>query len=382
MTKQILGWVVIVVIFALTTSAYAIEVKPTGRIYANFNYNLSGYPDWDSRHKNNDYAEFALARAYLGVKAKITDSWSAVVVGDVARPTYTEVEPVYDETTGDLVDVEVTEEEGPYTYYVKYAYGQYQPYEPVGFRFGIMPTPYIDRYEKAWGYRYVEKTPSDRVKWDSSADAGLALLGNLSKYGSYYAMVRNGEGYKHPENDSGKAAHFRLLLTPFQMSAATRNLQLTTAFRYERNQRQDPKITSMMANSLLSYKYMFNDDWGINLGAGFDWMTTETDIDGDDAITGQIIHGYSVVYFPYNLALFARVDLYDPDLENDKDTHGYQDESTFLLAGISIDPVPEKVAFALDVKQTIFAEEVIDDNGDEVTKNPDTYLFLHGKFTF
>ena len=360
----------------------ALEVKPTGRIYTDFNYNLSGYPVWDSRFEKNDYAEFALSRAYIGVLATFSDHWSALVTGDIFRPTYTKVEPVYDENNGELVDVVVTEQEGPYTYYVKYAYGQYQPFDPFGCRFGIMPTPFINRYEKAWGYRYVEKTPSDRVKWDSSADAGFAFLGEFpGNIGSYFAMVRNGEGYKNPERDSGKAAQFRLLLTPFQISDATRQLQLTSSFRYERVTREEPETTSMMLNALLSYKVMFSGGWGINLGGGYDWLSTETDIDGDDTIIGQIFHGYGVIYFPYNLALFGRVDVFDPDTLNDQDTHGYQDESTFLLAGVSIDPV-KNVAFALDVKRTSYTEEVVNNEGNTETLPPDTFLFVHSKFKF
>lgn len=378
-------WLVILMLVALcqvASTASAIDLKPTGRIYANFNYNLSGYPDWDERAGDNDYAEFDLERAYLGVEAEFSDKWSAVVVGDVDRPTYTEVEPVYDEETGDLVDVEVTEKKGPYTYYVKYAYGQYQPYSVFGVRFGIMPTAYIDRYEKAWGYRYVEKTPSDRVKWDSSADAGFALLGDLPKnLGSYYAMVRNGEGYKKPEEDSGKAVQARILLTPIQGSKATENLQFTGSFRYEREQRQDPEITSMMANTLLSYKYMFTKSWGLNLGAGYDWLSTETDEKDVDTIVGQIIHGYAVFSMPYNLALFGRADMFDPDTKNSKSTHGYQDESTYVLAGISVDPV-KNIAFAMDMKRTSYTEEVTDDKGKSQTKSPDTYFFIHSKFKF
>ena len=374
-------WMVFFPVF-FAVGAWAFEIKPTGRVYGNFNYNISGYPDWDVGARKNDYGEFALSRAYLGVKTNFNDDWSAIVTGVIYRPTFTDVEPLYDEDTGDLLDVEVTEEKGPYSYYVKYAYGQYQPFDSFGFRLGITPTPYIDRYEKAWGYRYVEKTPSDRVKWDSSADAGFVLLGDLpGKSGSYYAMIRNGEGYKHPENDSGKAGQVRFLLTPFQMSEATKHLQLTGSFRYERVQREDPEVTSMMANSLLSYKYMFNDNWGINFGAGYDWMSTAADTEDADAIIGQIMHGYGIVYLPYNLALFGRGDYYDPDTKNDKDTHGFQDEETYVLAGVSIDPI-KNIAFALDMKRTMYTEEVENDKGKTETKHPDTYVFLHTKFKF
>ena len=99
----------------LAAKAPAVEVKPMGRIFMNFNYNLSGYPDWDSRAGKNDFAEFDVSRAYLGLDAKFTEQWSAMIVGDVYRPTFTEVEAIYDEDSGELADVEVSEEKGPYT---------------------------------------------------------------------------------------------------------------------------------------------------------------------------------------------------------------------------------------------------------------------------
>jgi hypothetical protein len=382
MRRGLVSLVFAIAVVGVAASAMALDVKPTGRIYANFNYNLSGYPDWDERYGENDFAEFELARAYMGVKASFTDEWSAVVVGDVSRSKQTKVNPIYDEDTGELLDVEVSEKKGAYTYYVKYAFGQYQPFDPFGFRIGIMNTPYIDRYEKAWGYRYVEKTPSDRVGWDASSDLGFAFLGEFpGGTGSYYGMLRNGEGYKNPEVDSGKGAHVRVVLTPFQGSEATKNLQLTSAYEYERQQRQDPEITAQMFNGLLSYKYMVNKSFGFNLGAGYDWLNTATDVDGEDAITSAIAHGYGVIYMPYHLALFGRVDLLDPDTENDEDTHGYQDESTYILGGISIDPV-KNISFALDVKTTMYTEEVVDDQGEDVSKPSEMIGFLHSRFKF
>ena len=385
MLTRKLFWLVIVTWLTLAPVVLAFEVKPTGRIYVNYNYNISYYPDWDDRAKNNFYGEFALARAYLGVSAKFSQHWSALVVGDIYRPTFLEVNPEYDEDTGDLVDVTVDEEKGPYMYYVKYAYGQYQPFESFGFRLGSLPTPSIDRYEKAWGYRYVEKTPSDRAKWDSSADLGVAFKGEFpGGTGSYYAMFRNGEGYKHPEGNTGKAGHVRVLLKPFQMNSATKNLQLTMSYNYDRKEMHSPLLSTQLINLLLSYKYKVDAGYGINLGVGNDWLLTSTDDENPNVINekaGRIVHAYGVVYFPYHLSLFGRLDWVDPDIKNDEKTHGYKDESIFIVAGISLDPV-KNVSFALDMKRTSYMAEVENDNGGTETKHPDTTLFLHTKFKF
>lgn len=378
-----------IILFFSTVAVDALEVKPTGRIYTHFNYNLSGYPDWDSRSAENDFAEFALERAYLGVSAKFSDQWSALVVGDISRLDEQEVTPIYEEETDDngdttlqLVDVEVKKKKGSYGYYVKYAYGQYQPFEALGFRLGSSPTPFIDQYEKAWGYRYVEKTPSDRVKWDSSADLGLVVYGDLPKgLGSYYTMIRNGEGYKKPEIDSGKAGQVRLLLTPLQMHEAVKNLQLTAAYRFEKEERQDPDVANHMVNLLLSYKYKFFQDWGVNFGAGYDWKLEKSDQDDADDITGMIVHGYAVFYFPHKLALFGRLDWYDPDIENDKDSHGYRDETTYVLGGLSIDPI-KNIALAVDVKHMIYNTEIGNDKDRLENMHPDTNLYMHANFKF
>jgi len=384
MKRRLVLVLVMIFLANLSVAALAFEIKPTGRIYANVNYNLSNFPMWDDRHGDNDFMEFALARAYLGVKATFSEQWFATVVGDIYRPTFSKTTPVYDDN-GDLIDVEVKDKKGPYSYYVKYAYGQYTPFESFGFRIGCLPTPFIDRYEKAWGYRYVEKTPSDRVKWDSSADLGLAFMGKLpGGTGSYYAMVRNGEGYKTPESDTGKAAHLRLLLKPFQGSSATGNLQLTASYNYDLKTVDDPRLETQMVNILLSYKVMFGDNYGLNFGIGNDWLLTSTDEKGDGVIhemTSAIAHAYGVIYFPHKIALFGRADWLDPDRKNDEDTHGYQDENLYLLGGVSIDPI-KNIAFALDIKHTEYAAKVVNDKGGEVTKPAQTLLFLHSKFKF
>ena len=45
--------------------------------------------------------------------------------------------------------------------------------------FGLVPTPSFEYVETVWGYRSVEKTPFDLLRWDSSRDLGVLAQGAL-----------------------------------------------------------------------------------------------------------------------------------------------------------------------------------------------------------
>jgi hypothetical protein len=86
------GWWVAVMaalVVAVPAGAVDVAVEPTGRIYANWHYNASGYPDWDPRVLQDDRSTFEMQRGYLGLKAKFGADWSAVLVADVGQETKT-----------------------------------------------------------------------------------------------------------------------------------------------------------------------------------------------------------------------------------------------------------------------------------------------------
>ena len=70
--------------------------------------------------------------------------------------------------------------------------------------FGIVPTPSFEFVESVWGYRSVEKTPLDLLRWDSSRDTGLLAQGALGGRTRYSVQVGNGSGV-NGETDSAKA---------------------------------------------------------------------------------------------------------------------------------------------------------------------------------
>jgi hypothetical protein len=273
-------------------------------------------------------------------------------------------------------------------YYLKYAYGDFQPVSAFALRFGMAPTAFTDKYDgpTGWGYRFVQSSPVDRAKWESSADLGLAIFGAFPQgYGDYYAMFRNGEGYKEAEVNQGKAGQLRFSVAPLAAFEAVKSAQVTLAYKYDVDQIKQsgtPRILTELGDVLLTFPVAIADGFGLNFGGGFDWVQTTTD-DGNvsTVVVGNIYHGYLAVDFPYHLGVFGRFDRVDPDAKNDKKTHGYQDEQTYIVGGISVRPI-KNAAFALDYQTTRYTEQATDDKGKDVDKPADSYVYLNTEFKF
>ncbi|MBK5298857.1 MAG: hypothetical protein JJE40_17015 [Vicinamibacteria bacterium] len=70
--------------------------------------------------------------------------------------------------------------------------------------FGMAPTPSFEFVESVWGYRSVEKTPLDLLRWDSSRDTGVLAQGALGGRTRYSVQLGNGSGV-NGETDRTKA---------------------------------------------------------------------------------------------------------------------------------------------------------------------------------
>jgi hypothetical protein len=404
MKKQIL-LVLICLCLSVPVVAMAapdVSVTPEGRVYANFHYDITSYPDWDARYANHDHNEFEVMRAYLGLSAKIGEHWGARVLGDVYRPiewtpkfeTDDEGNPVED-ANGNKNVVDMTSKKGRYTFMLKYAYGEYLPFKALGLRLGMIPTAYTDMYDGAggWGYRFIAASPADRATFESSADLGFAIFGDFPKgFGSYYVTARNGEGYTNIELNSGKAVQARVAVNPFAALDMGKDVRLVLAYRYNvvtpDTGPTAGRTWSDLADVLVQVPLDFGKGWGLNFGGGWDWMETKTaDNDfADTVLDGQVIHGYLVINFPYHIGLFSRVDMLGPNTKNEKGdattpTEGYQDETTWAVAGISFSPV-KYVNLALDWQTTIFTAEVEDDKGDKVLKTAEQLVYVNTEFKF
>lgn len=365
-----------------------VEVKPEGAIFAHYYYNVSAYPKWYEKFQENDYNGFDLSRIYFGAKVKFNEQWSAKITSDIERESDYAIKPVDEDGDGsiDTYDISKVKDAGKYLVYIKYGYLDYVPFEFLGVRFGMIDTPWISYVDKSWNYRFVQKSLTDKNKMDTSADLGIALYGKFPmKLGNYMLGAYNGEGYKAPEENEGKSFHARLDFTPLKPLEikALENLAIGGSFKYN-NIDPDAKHTYYLYTGLLSYFYQITDDMSISVG--FEIATSE-DVPSDEATTDEKIKGigysgFGEFVFYKGLGIFGRYDYFDPNTKNDKKKNiGYQDETSYIVAGLSYKPL-KNVRFALDYQTTMYTAKVIDDEGKEKTKPSDSLIFFNTEFKF
>jgi hypothetical protein len=135
-------------------------------------------------------------RFYLGVDHKFNDIWSANLT----------------------TDFNYASSDGQTSVFVKKAYVQGKFDDAAVFRVGSSDMPWIPFAEKYYGFRYVENTITDRLKYGNSADWGLHLGGDIgaSKSLNYAVSVVNGNGYKNPGRSKGVDVEGRVGFVPFE----------------------------------------------------------------------------------------------------------------------------------------------------------------------
>ncbi|HEY8328312.1 MAG TPA: porin [Rhodanobacter sp.] len=135
-------------------------------------------------------------RFYLGVDHKFNDIWSANLT----------------------TDFNYASSDGQTSVFVKKAYVQGKFDDAAVFRIGSSDMPWIPFAEKYYGFRYVENTITDRLKYGNSADWGLHLAGDIgaSKSLNYAVSVVNGNGYKNPGRSKGVDFEGRVGFVPFE----------------------------------------------------------------------------------------------------------------------------------------------------------------------
>ncbi|MCL7714262.1 porin [Stenotrophomonas mori] len=124
---------------------------------------------------------FDVKRFYLTVDHKFNDIWSANLTTDFQ----------YSSAIGNT------------ELFVKNAYvqGSFDP--AFVLKIGAAGMPWTGYVEKYYGYRYVENTLTDRLKYANSADWGAHASGDLGEGFNYAVSVVNGAGYKNPSRSKG-----------------------------------------------------------------------------------------------------------------------------------------------------------------------------------
>jgi len=168
------------------------------------NTSLSGKMFFDFTNideKNSDSGKtdksglgFDVKRFYLGFDHKFNDVWSANLT----------------------TDFQYSSAVGATEVFVKKAYVQGKFSDAAVMRVGSADMPWIPFVEGYYGFRYVENTLTDRLKYGNSADWGLHLGGNLgqSKSVNYAVSMVNGGGYKNPGRSKGVDFEARVGFVP------------------------------------------------------------------------------------------------------------------------------------------------------------------------
>jgi hypothetical protein len=136
-------------------------------------------------------------RFYLSVDHKFNDIWSANLTTDFQ----------YNSSLDSASNL-----------YVKKAYLQGRFSDAFTARIGSADLPWVGYAEKAYGYRYVENTLVDRLKYGTSADWGVHAFGDLGsdRMFNYAVSVVNGSGYKKMQRSKGMDVEARVGFTPVE----------------------------------------------------------------------------------------------------------------------------------------------------------------------
>ncbi len=354
-------------VLAACASTAAADTKVGGNLFAHWMMDMS-----------DGFNEFALERAYIEIKSKLSE--------------YTSIRLTTDLRAADVDGSEV------YNVVIKYAHIDWKPAfadDVVVFRLGIQPTQYIDMMNKLWSRRYLAKTISDDRKFLTSADIGAGLffeLGEKGKTGYIAANVWNGTSYSDIE-EMNKQKDFSgfLYLTPLtdnpdlkrtavqaQAYAGTQNEELgvlilddgVTEVQLEASD-YDRRLLSF--GGLLAYRNTFDFGADINFYKAGQGRNSETGEVLDD-VSQSGVSFFGALYLLDLVAdesplrtinLFGRLDIYDPDNDNENDGQ------TLIIAGVECAPVSGFKA-SVNLRSTTFQDD----------SDAKTELYLNTLFKF
>jgi hypothetical protein len=170
------------------------NTKFSGKMY--FDFSNINQKNSDTGKTDASGTGLDVKRFYLGVDHTFNDIWSANLTTD------------FNYVSGD----------GETNLFVKKAYVQGRFDQAAVLRIGSADMPWIPFAESYYGFRYVENTLTDRLKYANSADWGLHLGGDLgaNKVASYAVSVVNGGGYKNPSRSKGVDVEARVGFVPFE----------------------------------------------------------------------------------------------------------------------------------------------------------------------
>jgi hypothetical protein len=152
------------------------DTRLSGKMY--FDFTHIDQKNSDTGKTNASGLGLDVKRFYLQVDHQFDDIWSATLV----------------------TDFNYVGNDGETNLFVKKAYVQGKFSQAAVLRVGSADMPWIPFAENYYGFRYVENTLVDRLKYGNSADWGLHMGGDVGQDKSldYAVSVVNGAGYRNP----------------------------------------------------------------------------------------------------------------------------------------------------------------------------------------
>lgn len=280
-------------------------------------------------------------RFYLGVNHSFDAVWSANLVTDFDLP---KLAVTGKDSTGATVSSTGTSSETQV--FIKKAYLQAHFSDLFTARAGAADMPWIPFVEGIYGYRFVEKTLLDRLKFGNTVDWGLHGFGHDAGGSlNYAASLVNGGGFRNPSRSKGMDAEARVGFMPVD--------GLTLALgAYSGKLGQDTDATPAQHTATRADLFAAWKASGLTLGAEYfsasDFTAVSTT--ASDKADGWTLFGsYDL---PAGYSLFGRYDRARPSKDQDASL-----ADTYFNAGVAWRSSPN-VTWALAYKSDKLADDV------------------------
>ena len=310
---------------ATNTKADALEklvndTKLSGRMYYDFSHINA---ESNGVKTSATGTGFDIKRFYLGVDHKFNDTWSMNLT----------------------TDFQYSSAIGATEIYLKKAYIEGKFSKAFAVRLGSTDLPWVPFAENAYGYRYIENTLIDRLKYGTSADWGVHVAGSSdSGMFNYAAAMLNGAGYKNPSRSKSVDFEGRIGFAPVE--GLTLAVGGYTGKLGKETETVGVPHTAKRFDALAAYATP-NFRIGAEYFSANDWNVTQV---AEDKADGYSVFG-NVALGGNGINLFARYDSaklskdIDPSLKNTYYNFGVEFPVT---KGIKVAPVYKYTKLADD----------------------------------
>ncbi len=183
------------------------------------------------------------------------------------------------------------------------------------FVFGIQGMNMFKVQENTWGYRFIEKSAMDKVKYSSSADMGI---GWEKSWGAITpsVMITNGVGYKKVEDDGYKKLSVRLLYGPAKLK---NGFNAGVVLSSESEDYTDGMGSTQKGGTTVAGGFAAMVTGPIRLGGEYTMMTQDL----GSELSANLMSFYGNYKLNESISAFGRIDLVEPDADTDDDGYNY-----------------------------------------------------------